>query len=333
MDVLSDVVRSTHSHDGSFSMSYLNPPWGLRIQDQAPLTLHVVVRGHAHVRVVDDGVDVNDRDSGADPDDTLLLQAGDVVLVRGTHLLTDHPATRPGAVVYGPRRNATPFESVTSASDRWRMDAPRTYGDGTEAPTVLIHATYRAGSILSQRLLAALPPALRVPAPQVPAPLRELLAAEVPRDGHGQQAVLDRLLDLLLVMALRSWLADPVAETPAWADALQDPHVGPALNAVHDSPQLPWTISGLAAHAGTSRAHLARRFGALLGQPPITYLTRYRIDLAAELIATTDRPLAAIAREVGYSDAFSLSTAYRRVTGAPPRTHRHSRRGADEAPR
>lgn len=293
-------------------MSYLRPPWGLRIEDETPLALHVVIRGHAHARP-DDG-------------EVLPLHAGDVLLVRGPHTLTDHPDTPPGAVIYGPGRSTTPSEPATSASDRWRMSKPRSYGEGTDAPTALVHATYRADGVLSRRLLAALPSALRVAAAQIPAPVRELLATEIPQEAHGQQAVLDRLLDLLLVMALRSWLQDPHADTPAWTEALEDPHVGPALHALHENPQLPWTTSSLAAHAGVSRAQLARRFSALLGQPPIAYLTRYRIDLAAELIRTTDRPLAAIARNVGYSDAFSLSTAYRRITGAPPQTHRQPRR-------
>jgi len=300
-------------------MSYLRPPWGLRVEDGAPLGLHVVIRGHAHARVPAGG------NNGSDDGGAVLLQPGDVWLVRGTHTLTDHPETPPGAVIYGPGRSATPAEPASSAGDRWRMSAPRSYGEGTDAPTVLVHATYRADSILSRRLLAALPTALRVAAAQTPAPVRELLAAEVPREGHGQQAVLDRLLDLLLVMALRSWLEDPGSDSPPWADAMEDPGVGPVLHAIHRNPQLPWTTASLAAHAGISRAHLARRFSALLGQPPITYLTRYRIDLAADLIRSSDRPLAAIARDVGYSDAFSLSTAYRRITGAPPRAHRRSR--------
>ena len=326
MDLLSDLVRLAPAHGGTFALSYLRPPWGLRLLDPAPLALHVVQRGRAHVRL-DHG-----EAHGDEPEDgpgtghgtasaARLLGEGDLVLVQGAHVLSDPPDAVPGAVIYGPARSATPAEHPSAASDRWRTSGARSYGEGPDAPTVIAHAAYRADSVLSRRLLSALPAVLPIAADLVPASLRELLATEVAREGVHQQAVLDRLLDLLLAVALRGWLQQAGTSAP-WAAALQDPHVGRALSAIHDQPGAPWTTASLAAHAHTSRAQLARRFTALLGQPPITYLTRYRIDLAAEMITSTRRPLASIARDVGYSDAFSLSTAYRRVTGQPPQAHR-----------
>jgi AraC-like DNA-binding protein len=145
---------------------------------------------------------------------------------------------------------------------------------------------------------------------------------EIARDQPGQEVVLDRLLDLLVIAALRAWFSRPEAETPAWYRALADPVVGRVPRLVQDDPARPWTVASLAAAAGVSRAALARRFSDLVGEPPMTYLTGWRLALAADRLRKTDDTLDAIARQVGYSSAFALSSAFKRVYGISPREHR-----------
>src|SRR6266540_6030447 len=99
-----------------------------------------------------------------------------------------------------------------------------------------------------------------------------LLGDEIVKDDPGQEAVLDRLLDLLLVAVLRAWFSRPEAEAPAWYRAYGDPVVGRALRMLHNHPAHPWTVAKLAAEAGVSRAALARRFTELVGEPPMTFL-------------------------------------------------------------
>jgi AraC-like DNA-binding protein len=153
-------------------------------------------------------------------------------------------------------------------------------------------------------------------------PVATLLAAEIGRDEPGQEAVLDRLLDLLLISALRAWFARPDAAPPAWYAANADPLVGRALQLLHHNPARPWTVGSLATATGVSRATLARRFTTLVGEPPMQFLTGWRLALAADLLRDPDTTLSAVARRVGYSSPFALSTAFKRARGVSPREHR-----------
>ena len=153
-------------------------------------------------------------------------------------------------------------------------------------------------------------------------PLVPLLADEIVKDEPGQEVVLDRLLDLLLIAVLRAWFARPDADAPAWYRAHSDPVVGRALRMLHDNPAHPWTVATLAAATGVSRAALARRFTELVGEPPMTFLTGWRLALAADLLREPDATVGSVARQVGYGSPFALSTAFKRVYGVSPQEHR-----------
>ena len=151
------------------------------------------------------------------------------------------------------------------------------------------------------------------------------LAAEAGHDGPGQDAFLDRLLDLLLLDFLRTWFGLP-GTAPLWWTAESDALVGPALRLIYNSPAHTWTVANLAAAVGTSRAVFARRFTALVGEPPIAFLTAWRLALAADLLASSEATVAAVARTVGYSTPFALSTAFKRANGVSPAAYRAHRR-------
>jgi AraC-like DNA-binding protein len=136
--------------------------------------------------------------------------------------------------------------------------------------------------------------------------------------------VLDRLLDLLLIAVLRSWFARPGARDPGWYQAHSDPVVGPALRLLHDDPAQPWTVASLAARTGVSRATLARRFTDLVGEPPMAYLTGWRLALAADLLREPAATVGSVARRVGYGSAFALSAAFKRERGVAPARYRVS---------
>ena len=142
------------------------------------------------------------------------------------------------------------------------------------------------------------------------------------KDEPGQEAVLDRLLDLLLVGVLRAWLAFHQAEAPGWYRAQGDPVVGRALRVLQNNPARPWTVATLARETGVSRAALARRFAELVGEPPMTFLTAWRLALAADLLREPDTTISAVAQQVGYSSPFALSAAFKRVRGVSPKEHR-----------
>jgi AraC-like DNA-binding protein len=148
------------------------------------------------------------------------------------------------------------------------------------------------------------------------------------KDEPGQEAILDRLLDLFLIAALRRWFAGLGAEAPAWYRAHGDPVVGRALRMLLNNPAQPWTVAALARHAGVSRAALARRFTLLVGEPPMTFLTAWRMALAADLLREPGETVASVARHVGYGSPFALSTAFKRARGISPHQYRaHARQG------
>jgi AraC-like DNA-binding protein len=198
----------------------------------------------------------------------------------------------------------------------------RTWGNDPEGSTVMLIGTYHAPGEISERLLAALPQLIVLRGVDWESPLVPLLADEIVKDDPGQEAVLDRLLDLLLIASLRAWFARPEAEAPAWYRAHDDPVVGRALRMIHNNPDHPWTVATLAAEIGISRAALARRFTELVGEPPMTYLTGWRLALAADLLREPDATVGAVARQVGYASPFALSAAFKRVRGISPREHR-----------
>jgi AraC-like DNA-binding protein len=285
----------------------MDPPWSLRIQDEAPLTLVAMVRGEASIL----------RDAG----DPVRLGPGDVAVLRGPepYTVADDPATPPQAVIHPGQRCTTPEgDELAEMTDL----GVRTWGNSPDGATMMLTGTYQMDGEVSGRLLRALPALLVVADDAWDSPLIPLLAAEIVKDEPGQEAVLDRLLDLLLIAVLRAWFARPEAEAPGWYRAHADPVVGPALRMLHHDPARPWTVAALADATGVSRAALARRFNALVGEPPMTFLTGWRIALAADLLREPGATVGSVAHRVGYGSPFALSTAFKRVRGMSPQQHR-----------
>jgi AraC-like DNA-binding protein len=190
-------------------------------------------------------------------------------------------------------------------------------------------AGYRATGALPAPLLALLPPVVHVPArqsairPDLTEPLR-MLGREAAADRPGSQIIIDRLIDILVVHALREWLLSGLAATlPA---ALDDLAVATAVTALHDELHRPWTLDELAARSGLSRATLTRRFTLLIGEPPLSYLRRRRMELAARRLRESDETLSVIARRVGYNSEFAFSRAFSRTFGTAPGRYRAATR-------
>lgn len=140
----------------------------------------------------------------------------------------------------------------------------------------------------------------------------------------GTSATVPALLDTLLMYILRIRLAEQPTHGSAtgWAAALNDPPVTAALHAIHQDPAAPWTVAKLAAEAGLSRSAFARRFSALVGQPPLGYLTWWRLTTAARLLQATETPLRAIAAQVGYTSESAFANAFKRTHGLAPGAYR-----------
>ncbi|WP_274522786.1 AraC family transcriptional regulator [Saccharothrix sp. ALI-22-I] len=173
-------------------------------------------------------------------------------------------------------------------------------------------------------LLRDLPDTVLVSGPELHAAVT-LLAGELEHPRLGSDALVPSLLDTLLLYLLRTWFTGPTHTTSGWAAALNDPVTATALHHIHRDPAHPWTVAKLAATAGLSRAPFAKRFTTLVGQPPLTYLTWWRMTTAARLLKHTDAPLATIAKEVGYTSEFAFAAAFKRAYGTAPGRYRRLR--------
>jgi AraC-like DNA-binding protein len=285
----------------------MDPPWSLRIQDEAPLTVVAVVRGDAWIRF--------------DGDEPQVLHPGAVAVVRGPdpYLVADDPATPPQVVIHPGQRCATPDGvSMEEAMDL----GVRTWGNDLNGSSIMLVGTYQGGGEISRRLLDALPTLIVLREGEWDCPVVSLLADEIVKDEPGQEVVLDRLLDLLVIAVLRAWFTRAGTDAPNWYRAHGDPIVGRALRVLHNNPAHPWTVASVAAEVGVSRATLARRFTELLGEPPLAYLTGWRLALAADLLLEPTATVSAVARQVGYGSPFTFSTAFKRVYGVSPQAHR-----------
>jgi AraC-like DNA-binding protein len=309
MDAIAGLLDGPRAREAFLLRSSMDPPWSLRIQDEAPLTVLSMVRGEAWL-MPDEG-------------ETVSLQRGDVVVLRGPDHCTiaDDPATAPQVVIHpGQRCTTLAGEDI---ADQWSLGV-RTWGNSPDGATVMLTGTYQMGGEVSQRLLRALPPLLVLREDEWDCPVVPLLADEIVKDEPGQEAVLDRLLDLLLIAVLRAWFARPEAGAPDWYRAYGDPVVGRALRLLHHNPAHQWTVAELAGEAGVSRAALARRFHELVGEPPMSFLTGWRIALAADLLREPGATIGSVAHQVGYGSPFALSTAFKRLRGVSPQQYRRA---------
>jgi len=307
MDAVAGLLDGPRARGAFLLRSSMDPPWSLRIQDEAPLTLVAMVRGDACI-VLDGGEPVR-------------LGRDDVAIVRGPdpYLVADDPGTAPQAVIHPGQRCTTPDgRELEIMGDQ----GVRTWGNSADGATVMLTGTYTVDGEVSGRLLRALPALIVLRADEWDCPVIPLLAAEIVKDDPGQEAVLDRLLDLLLIAVLRAWFARPEAGAPGWYRAHGDPIIGPALRLLHHNPAHPWTVAELARATGVSRAAFARRFNELVGEPPMTFLTGWRIALAADLLREPGSTVGSVAHQVGYGSPFALSTAFKRLRGMSPQRYR-----------
>ncbi|MBC7550065.1 MAG: AraC family transcriptional regulator [Cellulomonas sp.] len=311
MDTFSTVL-DTHRARGAFVLRCeMTSPWAIEVRDEASVAVLVMVRGTASLTARD----------GA----SVAMGPGDVAVVKATqpYVFADRPTT-PARIVIGPGGGC-----VNLGGENLSMTmglGTRTWGNAAIGDASFVTATWDLTSEATARLLDAMPDIAVIPAASWDAPLVDLLGTELARDLPGQDVVLDRLVDLVLVAAVRHWFGARPDTAPPWWAASSDLVVGQVLSWMHDEPGHPWTLDGLAARAGVSRATLARRFATLVGQSPMAYLTHWRLARGADLLHDTTMTVERIAREVGYASPFSFTTTFKRRYGVAPRDSRARRR-------
>lgn len=309
MDVVSDAISAVRIGRPSSDRVRVGGRWCTRFAPYDGAGFHVVLEGSCWL-LPDGGSPV-----GLGTGDAVLLPHG------SGHVIADGPSD--AAAV----ERAVPFERLAG-----RLTARATQ-DGSAAVEMLC-GKYRLDRSRVHPLMAELPEVVHLPnRPGAHLELRAaigLLGRELDGQRPGACIAVPSLLDLLLVYMVRSWMEE--AGTGAWPAVLGDPVTAAALRALHSDPAAPWTNERLAAEAGVSRPTLARRFTALVGRPPMAYLTWWRINLAAALLRDTADPLSAVARQVGYGTPYALSHAFSRELGTTPGRYRAQARALTTPP-
>jgi AraC-like DNA-binding protein len=290
MDLLYDHLLRARATGAVFARTVVTPPWGLRLDGSIQLSVHAVTRGKAWMWLDDLG-------------GPLELLPGEITLVRGgsSHFI----ASEPGVDCLEP--------------DDFRIKHAQSTPDADHAATIFLCGAYQFSGDVGNGLLDAVPRVMTLSYASDES-LREvisLLSRELSKAEPGQQTVLDRLLDVLLVLALRSDFRRSQT-APGWYVALADPRLRNALQAMHEDPSHPWTIPELAAFSGLSRAAFAHSFRAVVGQAPFQYLTDWRMTLARDLLRTGTSSLASIASKVGYGSPYAFAAAFRRIHHVSP---------------
>lgn len=299
MDVLSDVLIAMRTGRPSAARSVSRRPWGVRFHRGQAAGCHVVLTGSCWLM--------------SEYGEPVALGVGDVLFTPhgDGYALVDQPGSP--IVDFEPEPDeATPLDEM--------------HIDGAGAGTELLCAYYMFDPARPHPLLADLPAMIHVPArvgqhPSLRAAI-DLLGNELRDPRAGTEAALPALIDMLLLYVLRAWLEEQPDDSAGWATALRDPTITTALRQIHRHPEKPWTVEDLAAVAGLSRAAFAKRFTTIIGQPPLGYLTWWRMTTAARLLRESDAPLRAIASRCGYASEYAFGKAFKRAYDVAPGQYR-----------
>jgi AraC-like DNA-binding protein len=305
-DVLADVLDSLKLRGRFFCRCELSAPWALGFAAGVFAHFHVIEHGNCCLQLQGEA-------------DTVALEEGDLLLVipRGHgYQLSDDPRTPPIQLT----------EIVGNSQGGLR--AVIRHGAGGPA-TNLICGAFEFQGPQAEASLAVFPHWIRVPKRERHA--NEWLNATVgflrreTRDpGMGSETIITRLIDVMFVEAIRTWLKEQPEGSAGWLGALRDPSIGTALGLIHKTPEKQWTVPSLAAQVGMSRSRFAARFAALVGKSPMSYLKHWRLQLAAKLLQNKTLALSSIAEQVGYESIPAFSRVFKREFGVAPGQYRRS---------
>ena len=301
-DPLTEVLDMLRVRGAVLGRLRAHAPWALRLSHAPSAVFHAVTAGSCWLRMPD-----------REPRE---LFAGDVVLLPSgaQHVLASAPS--------GPARLWNDIAKIDA-----RSEAGEIVLDGPGGSTHVLCAAYTYDCDVAHPLLTLLPPVLLVSSHETAeaGTMHATLSAlhrELASRPAAWGTVVDRLIDVLFVHVIRAWLANDGRRETSWLAALRDPGIARALTVMHSNPAAPWTVAALAKETSLSRATLTRRFTNLVGEAPLSYLTRWRMDVAAQRLRETNDAVSAIAHRVGYTSEFAFSRAFSRLRGDAPRRYR-----------
>jgi AraC-like DNA-binding protein len=297
-DPLGEALHALRVDGAFYCRSELTADWGLALSPMpGHLWFHVVTAGAA------------------------LLEAGDAR--RWLH---------PGEVVLVPHGDGHRLRSEPGVPTPDVMQLEREYPGGRYeiirhggggAPTTLICGAVRLAHPVARNLIAMLPPLVAVEATDgsragLSHGALGLMAVEAREFQPGGEAVITRLADVLVIQAIRSWIDTAPAAQTGWLGALRDQQIGRALALIHREPARRWTVGALADAIASSRSAFAARFTSVVGEPPMEYVTRWRMQVARAALESEGATVGELAQRLGYRSEAAFARAFKRVTGMPP---------------
>jgi AraC-like DNA-binding protein len=313
MDALSEALNSVRMTGAIFAELVCTAPWGLAIPGVEPLA-HAVAPGTECVvgyhLVVEGGGLV-----GLEGAEDVPVMAGDVVI-----LPHGHPHTM---------TNGGPPKLVSGTVDKWLAGdvSPTRIGGGGEV-TRFVCGYFGCERHAARLFLAGLPPVIVInirtdaAGQWLESSIRHL-RGEAASGRPGRMVLLSKMAEALFIEALRHYIEQMPPDASGWLAGARDPVVGSALMLLHRQPSHSWTVAELAAKVGASRSLLSQRFAHFLGLPPLTYLSHWRLQLAARLLQTTQKTVINVAFDVGYESEAAFNRAFKREFGLPPARYRH----------
>ncbi|WP_342629690.1 AraC family transcriptional regulator [Nguyenibacter vanlangensis] len=311
MDVLTDLLRGVRSRNQIYGLLDLSAPWGLRVSSLDRLSFYSVLRGSAVL---------------SSHDKSLEIGAGEVVLVRKgvAHSLKDRACSRTVSVE----------ELFAELGGHCGGIIP--IGGGGVGSEILAGGFLFETTVLDP-LFANLPDLLHVrsdcaEAARLLESTLNIMASEMRAGAPGHEMIASRLADILFIHALRFHVRDSLCKSANWLTAITDPKLAAAFRRMHERPDEPWTVEMLARTAAMSRSAFAQRFTVVLGLGPLTYLTRWRMHRAAEMLSVETVNVCEIAARVGYETESAFAKVFKRHFGETPAIYRrrHRRNGGDE---
>lgn len=308
-DALSEILQVIRFRSMFICRSELGAPWGFRLAGRDFANFHILLQGKCCL------------DTGADNPRIWLTQGDLVVLPHGgPHVMRDAPDS------------PTPsLEDLIAGAKSYRRGTLQAGGDG--ARSILLCGGFNFEERATNPLLSALPAVIHLQGrrPGVEAWVRtvfDFLARESAAALPGAETVITRLADILFIEAVREYFASPGSDKLGLAVALRDPRVGAVLASVHRNPERDWKLDALSKQAGMSRTAFATRFSALVGEPPLRYVTRCRINKAAAILRADHATIQQVAERVGYESELGFSRAFKRFLGTSPAAYREASRVA-----
>jgi AraC-like DNA-binding protein len=324
MDALSDVLRVVRLKGGVFLNAEFTAPWCIFSQI-GPEACGALLEGSDHLVIYH--YVVEGRLAAQIPNGKPVeIEAGEVVIFphNHDHLLGSHLDLPP-----------VPASDVVRASPGGGLRVMHHGGGGEQ--TRVVCGFLGCDRLDGNPLATALPPVLRFDTRQGSAAAwikssLEFAAEEIAARRAGSETVLAKLSELLFVESLRCYVEGLSEEQTGWLAGLKDPFVSRALSLLHGRLAQEWTVDDLGREVGLSRSALADRFTRLIGEPPMRYLARWRIQVAAHQLRINDMPLARIAEHVGYESEAAFSRAFKRNFGVPPAAWRRNVAASQSAP-